>query len=147
MNSNTKSVRRFLTWSAAIALSVAIGGFAQAPTAAAAARLAPQVNREGMVEVKVTPHSLAPDAKVWEFEVAFNTHSVPIDGDPAQFSVLVDAGGKTHTALAWNGDPPGGHHRRGVLQFKPLAEPKGAVELRISGVGGVAARVFRWERN
>lgn len=115
------------------------------PTTLAASGLAAQVNHEGAVQVKVTPRSLAADAKVWEFDVAFNTHSVPIDGDPAKFSVLVDTAGKTHAALAWQGDPPGGHHRRGVLQFKPLAGEK-AVELRINGVAGVATRSFRWQR-
>jgi hypothetical protein len=147
MNSKAKLIRRLSTWSGTLALIVAIGGFTPAQSAVAATRLAPQVNREGMVEVKVTPRSLAADAKVWEFDVAFNTHVTPIDGDPAQFSVLVDAQGKTHKALAWNGSPPGGHHRRGVLQFKPLAQSAGPVELRISGVGGVPARVFRWERD
>lgn len=147
MKSRTRSLPRLIAWSGAFALIVVIGGFTHPPVALAAGRLAAQVNREGPVQVEVTPRSLAADAKVWEFDVAFNTHSVPIDGDPAQFSVLVDAGGNTHSALAWKGDPPGGHHRSGVLQFKPLDEPEGAVELRISGVGGVAARVFRWERN
>jgi hypothetical protein len=141
MKSRNPFLSRFLAPFAALALIAATG------TSAAAPRLEAQVNREGPVQVKVTPHTLAADAKVWEFDVAFNTHSVPIEGDPAQFSVLIDSQGNAHKALAWNGDPPGGHHRRGVLQFKPLAEANGGVELRISGVGGVATRVFRWERN
>lgn len=147
MKSRTRPLSRLIFWSGAFALIVTIGGFMHTPVAVATGRLAAQVNPEGPVQVKVTPRSLAADAKVWEFDVAFNTHSVAIDGDPAQFSVLVDARGNTHKALGWSGDPPGGHHRRGVLQFKPLVQPPGPVELRISGVGGVAARVFRWERN
>ena len=128
-----------------LALVVAFGGF-YANAAPAANRFAAQVNREGPVQVRVTPRSLAADSKVWEFEVAFNTHTVPIDGDPAQFSVLVDASGNVHQALAWKGDPPGGHHRSGILQFNPPEQALGPVELRISGVGGVPSRVFRWER-
>ena len=131
----------------AFVLIVTIGGFAHTPVAMAGGQPAAQVNREGPVQVKVTPRSLAVGATVWEFEVAFNTHTVPIDGDPAQFSVLVDGRENTHAALAWIGDPPGGHHRKGVLQFRPFTEPKGAVELRINGVGGVATRAFRWERD
>lgn len=133
------------TSAAALVLIVAGGTVAHAPSVAAASGLAAQVNREGPVQVRVKPRSLAADAKVWEFEVAFNTHSVPIGGDPAKFSVLVDTSGKSHTAMSWQGDPPGGHHRRGVLQFKPLANEK-AVELHINGVAGVATRSFRWER-
>ena len=129
----------------ALVLIAASGTLAHAPSVAAASGLDAQVNREGPVQVRVKPRSLATDAKVWEFEVAFNTHSVAIDGDPAKFSVLVDTSGKSHTAIAWQGDPPGGHHRRGVLQFKPLANEK-AVELHINGVAGVATRSFRWER-
>lgn len=129
---------------AVLPLLAVIVALAQSPVAAATG-LAAQVNRDGPVQVSVKPRSLAADAKVWEFEVAFNTHSVPIDGDPAKFSVLVDASGKTHAALAWQGDPPGGHHRRGVLQFKPLAGEK-AVELHINGVAGVATRSFHWDR-
>lgn len=143
MNSKTKLIRRYLVWSGAFALSTAIAGFIPVPSVDAAAQLKPQVNREGMVEVKVTPRSLAADTKVWEFEVAFNTHVTPIDGDPAQFSVLVDAQGKMHKALAWKGSPPGGHHRKGVLQFKPIAGAT-EIELHINGVGGVATRSFRW---
>lgn len=56
----------------------------------------------------------------------------------------LDASGREYAPLAWQGDPPGGHHRKGVLRFKPLAAAT-LVELRISGVGGVATRRFRWE--
>jgi len=142
----TRKFRFSLFASAAVLVLIVAGGtLAHTPLASAASGLAAQVNREGPVQVRVKPRSLAPDAKLWEFEVAFNTHSVPIDGDPAKFSVLVDTNGKTHAAIAWQGDPPGGHHRKGVLQFKPLASEK-AVELRINGVAGVATRSFRWQR-
>lgn len=135
-----------IAWSGPLALIVMLGGLA-VPSVAEVGRFAAQVNREGPVQVKVTPRSLAADAAVWEFEVAFNTHTVPIDGDPVLFSTLVDSAGRLHQPLGWQGDPPGGHHRRGLLRFKPPEEPSGAVELRINGVGGIATRVFRWDRN
>lgn len=109
-----------------------------------AAGLAAQTNRDGGVEVKVTPRILSPTSAAWEFEVAFSTHSVTLTGDPAQFSLLVDSKGREHAALSWQGDPPGSHHRQGVLRFKPLAYET-QVELRINGVGGAATRRFRWE--
>jgi hypothetical protein len=58
---------------------------------------------------------------------------------------LVDAQGKQYLSLAWDGTPPGGHHRRGVLRFKPLAQLPSALELRINGIGGGNARVFHWQ--
>lgn len=144
MKSRTRirSLSRLIVWSEAFALVVVIGAFMQPPVAAAG-RFSAQVNREGPVQVTVTPRSLAADAKMWEFDVVFNTHTMPVDGDPAKFSVLIDARGDAHNALAWNGDPPGGHHRKGVLQFKPIAGAT-EVELRINGVGGVTTRSFRW---
>lgn len=140
------SLRLFLV-SSALVLFAALAGLLDTPFARAEGHLGAQVNREGPVRVMALPRSLAEDADVWEFELTFDTHTVAIDGDPAGFSVLVDALGKAHKPLSWSGDGSGGHHRRGVLQFAPLPQANGAVELRISGVGGVAMRVFRWERN
>lgn len=110
---------------------------------ATAGALVPQTNRDGGVEVKVTPRTLAPGAAAWEFDVVFSTHTVTLTGDPAQFSTLIDTNGRAHAPLAWQGDPPGSHHRKGVLRFKPLADQT-QVELRIEGVGA-AARSFRWQ--
>ncbi|MBI3994560.1 MAG: hypothetical protein HY349_01155 [Nitrospirae bacterium] len=106
--------------------------------------LSPQFNKEGGVIVKVTPRPPAPGAETWEFEVVFDTHTVALAGDPARFSALVDAQGRTHSPLPWEGDPPGGHHRKGVLRFKPPPMRDGMIELRIDGVGGVPTRAFRW---
>lgn len=147
MKARAKASLRYLFGMSALALLAMLAGLLDAPLTTAAEHLAAQVNREGPVRVMALPRSLAEEAAVWEFEITFDTHTVPIDGDPAQFSVLVDALGKTYEPLSWSGDGPGGHHRRGVLQFAPVPEANGAVELRISGVGGVAMRVFRWERN
>lgn len=104
----------------------------------------PQINKEGGVVVKVTPLRLAPGAETWEFEVVFDTHTVALAGNPARFSVLVDAQGGRHVPLQWEGDPPGGHHRKGVLRFKPEPGRDGMIELQIDGVGGVPTRLFRW---
>jgi len=111
-----------------------------APTA-----LAPQTRSEGGVQVKVTPKNITVAAETWDFEVALNTHSVPLDQDLAKITLMVDTQGKQYLPIAWDGDPPGGHHRRGVLRFKSLGELPSSLELRISGIGGVNARVFHWQ--
>jgi len=106
---------------------------------------AAQTNREGGVTVKVTPRNLAPDAASWDFEITLETHTQALNQDLTRSAVLIDAAGKSHPAVGWEGDPPGGHHRRGVLRFKPLPGKQAAVELRVTGIGGVEVRKFRWQ--
>jgi hypothetical protein len=106
---------------------------------------AAQTNREGAVTVKITPRNLAPDAASWEFEIILDTHTQALNQDMSRSAVLIDAAGKSHPAVGWEGDPPGAHHRRGVLRFKPLPGKQAAVELRVTGIGGVEVRKFRWQ--
>lgn len=113
-------------------------------TALAATELAPQTRSEGGVSVTVAPRNIPSGTGAWEFELTFDTHTVALDQDLTHSSVLVDAQGKRHAPTGWQGDPPGGHHRKGVLRFKALSELPSAIELRIEGVGGVQ-RVFRWQ--
>lgn len=107
--------------------------------------LTEQTSREGGVTVKVTPRNLEPGAANWDFAVVLETHTQPLDQDLTKAAVLVDAQGKPHAPLAWEGSPPGGHHRRGLLRFRPLAGNPAAVELRLHDIGGVATRTFRWQ--
>lgn len=111
---------------------------------AAAAPLTAQTNREGGVTVTVTPRNLSPRSASWDFNVTLETHTQPLSQDLTRAALLVDAQGKQFQPLAWDGDPPGGHHRRGVLRFRPLTGDSASVELRILGVGGVEVRTFRW---
>jgi hypothetical protein len=59
-------------------------------------------------------------------------------------AVLVDDRGVEHRPAGWKGDPPGGHHRKGTLEFALVAPRPGAVELRVQRPGEQAPRVFRW---
>jgi hypothetical protein len=114
------------------------------PAAAEEAALPAQVSNEGMVSVKVTPLALA-DGQPWRFEVRLNTHSVALDQDMAAHAVLMVGEGQEVKAEEWDGDPPGGHHRSGVLVFTaPVPGPQ-TVTLKIRGVG-VAERTFVWPR-
>ncbi len=113
--------------------------FSGAPT------LAARSNDDAGVRVVVTPKVLGPGLSVWEFEVVMDTHTKPLNENLTQVSVLVDVSGGRHTPVDWQGDPPGGHHRKGVLKFTALAEMPKAVELHIDRIGGAGTRTFRWE--
>ncbi len=97
------------------------------------------VSSEDEVEVSVTPNKLSDDS--WDFEVVLNTHSVELSYDLAQSSFLVDKNGNTYKALAWEGDPPGGHHREGVLKFNKIPRQEN-IDLRIRL--GDKERSFKW---
>jgi len=132
-------MRAALLLSAALAISV---GFV---SALAAGKLERRTSSAGGVMVAVQPLDLAPGAKSWDFEVTMNTHTTPLEQDVTKVSVLVDTAGASHAPTAWQGDPPGGHHRKGVLRFAPLPGSPAFVELQIRGVGTPEARTFKWQ--
>jgi hypothetical protein len=113
-------------------------------TAVTAASLDVRVSDAGGVRIAVKPISFDPGAKSWDFEVSMDTHTKPLDQDLTRVSVLVDDTGRQHTPSGWKGDPPGGHHRKGVLQFAPVPGNPKSLEIRITGVGTPEARVFAW---
>jgi hypothetical protein len=125
-------VRRSLIALLALAFSVAV---------AAAGALPTQSSSAGGVTVKATPRSLS--GPVWEFELVFDTHTQNLEDDPAK-SASLHAGGETAAPLAWQGDPPGGHHRKGVLRFKAVRPLPAALELRLRRADEPSARIFRW---
>jgi hypothetical protein len=101
-------------------------------------------NDGGGVRVVVTPVALGPAIRIWEFEVTMDTHTRPLSEDLAKATVLVDNLGRRFTPIAWEGDPPGGHHRKGVLRFAAPQETPDRLEMQMDSVGGVNSRVFRW---
>ena len=136
-----------------LALSIVIGVTALCAALAAVAQpsaatpLASRTSDSGGVRVVVTPKTIEPGATVWEFEVVMDTHTKPLDQDLVHAAVLVDDGGRQHAPLAWQGDPPGGHHRKGILRFARSVQGSKIIELQISGVGEPGKRVFRWQIN
>lgn len=109
----------------------------------AADELPPQASSQSGVTVKVTPRSLA--AAPWEFEVVFDTHSQELNDDLLKNAVLVADGGAPTSPIGWQGDGPGGHHRKGLLRFKPTTASPASVEMRLQRPGEAAPRVFRWK--
>lgn len=109
----------------------------------AAADLPSRTTSFGGVSLKVTPQSLS--ASAWDFYLLFETHVQEITDDLAKSSALIADGAAPVAPLEWKGDPPGGHHRRGVLRFRAPTPAPHAIELRIQRPGEPAPRSYRWE--
>lgn len=112
--------------------------------AAAPAGLKPVTTHAAAVTVKVTPRTL--EGPVWEFEVAFDTHSQELKDDLLRSASLVAADGSAVAPVEWKGAPPGGHHRAGVLRFPALDPQPADIVLKISRPGEAQPRVHRWAR-
>lgn len=123
-------------------LSTALTAMLMTSVALAASSLPTRKSSEAAVTVKATPRPLS--GAVWEFELAFDTHSRDLNDDLEKSAVLVVDGGRTFQPVTWQGDPPGGHHRKGVLQFKPVSPAPASIELRIAREGEPKPRVFQW---
>ncbi len=120
--------------------------FLGASVDAQAAEKAPaaQTNDQGGVSITVESRGFPRDARTWDFAITLETHNQPLGDDLARTATLV-ADGKPYLPMAWRGDPPGGHHRRGVLRFYAVTPRPQAVELQIRRRGEALPRVFRWQ--
>lgn len=125
-----------------VALMFAWAIFATGLTLAAGKPLPAQTSREGAVTVKVTPVELSGRSAVWRFEVVFDTHVAELNHDVLAIATL-SGGGKEFRAVSWEGDKPGGHHRKGVLRFDAVKPAPSSVTLTIRNVGGPERR-FNW---
>ena len=139
----TASRRSALLALAGVALILGVVPLVSTRSAAAQALTARSSDADG-VRVVVTPKTVTAGS-AWEFEVVMDTHTKPLDIDLAQTSVLVDSTGRSYRPLAWQGDPPGSHHRKGVLRFPAPEQRLGRIELQIEEAGGVGKRNFQWD--
>lgn len=131
----------------AIALAATMLTFCALPLATAqssgAAKLAAVSNDAGGIRIVVTPKAVAAKSP-WEFDVVMDTHTTPLNDDLTKTAVLVVDGGKNYPPLAWQGDKPGGHHRKGILRFSAPSEQVKSFELQIQDSGADTRRVFKW---
>jgi hypothetical protein len=104
---------------------------------------APQVSNERQIKITATLQSIAKEAKTWDFEVVMETHTHALSDGMENSSVLI-ADGKQYKPVGWEGAPPGGHHRKGLLRFKAIAPPPASVELQIRLIGDPSPRSFKW---
>ena len=100
-------------------------------------------NRENRVRVDVVPVQLEFGKSV-KFEIRMNTHSGDLSQDLVSVSTLKDDSGREYRPAEWQGSPPGGHHRKGVLEFPALNENTKSLTLVIRGVANVPERIFKW---
>ncbi|MFC1863215.1 hypothetical protein ACFL1Z_04595 [Thermodesulfobacteriota bacterium] len=101
-------------------------------------------NRGKGVTVDARPVQLAKGKQI-QFQVRINTHAVELDQDMVAVSELKDDEGKIYKPINWQGSPPGGHHRKGVLEFPILEGSPGSVALIIRDIANVSKRVFEWK--
>ena len=110
----------------------------------AAGQLPTQKHTANGVTVAVTPGNLERGLKNWDFSVVLDTHTQDLSDDLVASAILADDRGNQFKPLAWDGAPPGGHHRSGVLKFGAIDPQPAALELRITRPGEAKARTFRW---
>lgn len=103
-----------------------------------------QTKEGGNVTVIVTPQELA-ISKPPIFQIVFDTHSINLDFDVAQVSELHDDQGNTYGTPVWDGAPPGGHHRKGMLTFPTPLKQVLAISLILKDMAGVKERTFVWK--
>lgn len=94
----------------------------------------------GDVTVKATLQRL--DARGAVAEVVLDTHAGGLDLDVAAGAALT-IGGITWPTENWEGDRPGGHHRKGELRFSPGGPVAGEATLTMSGLDDQVT--FRWQ--
>jgi hypothetical protein len=135
--------RQYLIVCALAAASASNPLFAAGFNEVLAAQAAAQISRHGGVTLSVEPRGF-PREGTWDFVVTLETHTEALDDDLIRSATLF-ADGKPYRPLGWQGSPPGGHHRKGVLRFKAVTPPPHTVELRIGRDGETRPRVFRWQ--
>ena len=118
---------------------------ATAASPAGAAELATQKSADRGVTVEVTPSNLSAGAGTWDFKVVLDTHAGELNDDLVKTASLLDDKGRRHVPVQWEGAGPGGHHREGMLKFKPVSPAPAAIELQIRRAGEADPRSFRWK--
>jgi len=101
-----------------------------------------KINEEGNVVVEVTPINLSENEEV-KFNVILETHSIDLNKDLKEISLLIDEKGNEYKAKTWTGGI-GGHHLSGDLIFPPLKKDVKSVKLVIKGIEDIE-RIFEWE--
>lgn len=103
-----------------------------------------QTSDKNMVRVDVKPIQLTAGEKAI-FQVSLNTHSVELSYDMEEVCILQDNEGRVYKVSKWKGSSPGGHHRRGTLEFPALEGNPRSIRLILKGIADVPERAFEWK--
>ena len=98
----------------------------------------------GEVKYIITPKNINSDIRTWDFEIILDTHTGSLDQDLVSIIRIVDNKGIEYQANKWVGDPPGGHHREGILEFSPITPYPSSIELKIQTTDTTKETTFRW---
>lgn len=84
------------------------------------------------------------------FEIALNTHSVPLDEYSVTKNAVVrtDDGAAADKGFAWEAAGDASHHRSGVLKIKAdgiIGSRTKSVTLELRNLAGVPVREFKWD--
>lgn len=101
-------------------------------------------SNENGVRIQVAPQVLSAN-KPAQFQIRLNTHSVELNQDLKAVIELHDGQGRVYKAESWEGSPPGGHHRSGILTFPVIQATAGNVTLVFRDFGGSPKREFSWK--
>ncbi|MFA5825441.1 MAG: hypothetical protein WC825_05655 [Gallionellaceae bacterium] len=104
---------------------------------------APQISDKQNIKLTVVPQNIPKAEKNWDFEVTMESHTQALNDDLTKSAVLT-ADGKQYLPVAWEGAPPGGHHRKGLLRFKVIAPMHASMKLQIRLAGDALPRSFEW---
>lgn len=107
--------------------------------------LSAQTASIGIVTYKVTPKNLSKSSPTWDFEIVLDTHTGSLDQDLVSEVRLLDDKNKEYQASKWEGDPPGGHHREGVIKFESLGSDVTSLILKINPGEKMKETSFTWE--
>lgn len=102
-----------------------------------------QTNEQRGIKVTAILQDTSSAAKTWNIEVAMETHTQSLGDDLSKAAVLL-VDGKLYVPLSWEGAPPGGHHRKGMLRFKAITPQPRQLELQIRLAKDPAPRNFLW---
>ncbi len=114
-------------------------------TPAITSSLEVKTSDEGEVKIAVQPENIAENGSEWDFRIVMDTHFVELIDDLVKMSMLTGDSGAKYPPIGWEGDPPGGHHRGGILKFKAVAPLPSSITLAIKDVGSIAERKFIWQ--
>ena len=129
---------------AILLFAVFVGGFIVLYRDRPVQQETPAADDRASVTIMVTPLDIAPGSSEWKFDVVRDTHSVELDQDMTKIAVLRDDQGKEYPPVRWDGAPPGGHHREGILVFGAVQPTPQTVEIVIKNVGEIPERLFKW---